>query len=58
MISKQTVREVCKVIENWRTEWSIPHGSVLALLRKLTTVKGNKSFTETIQTIRQEYFNL
>lgn len=48
MISKETANEVTNVIDNWCRENKIPNTAMVGLLLRLSKVKGNRSYQESI----------
>jgi hypothetical protein len=56
--SKQTTVAMAEVIREWASARGIGVTSVLALLDGLCGVKGNKSFTESIRSLRGTYERL
>lgn len=53
--SKQTIDELVKTIRSWEFDWDIHAGAIVDLLTRLGGVSGNKSFSDTIQRLRDSF---
>jgi len=53
--SKNTVKDVIYVLENWRMHRSLSGLTIADLLDQLSKVKGNKSFTDTMKIIKEKW---
>lgn len=50
--SQKTIAEIIRVLNEWRKEKGLVFSDISELLLELENVEGNKSFRETMTTIR------
>lgn len=55
VVSKKTIKDVMSVLERWRVNNVISKKEIAWLLDRLSQVEGNKSFTDTIKIMKENW---
>ena len=55
--SNTTIQQIINELNVWRIEHNVPKKAISNLLTTISKIPGNKSFTQTVNTLKKEFDN-